>query len=111
MQDCGIEINEDELIEMQMGGNTPQENEEIQENPAEQFGGEEIEDEDDPRAELVRRLQEYERFKQAATDIDELPRTGRENFATSVDVIREDKVKPEPQVELRDILMAFQKKG
>lgn len=46
MQDCGIEINEDELIEMQMGGNTPQENEEIQENPAEQFGGEEIEDED-----------------------------------------------------------------
>ena len=41
---------------------------------------EEIEDENDPRAELVRRLQEYERFKQAATDIDELPRTGRENF-------------------------------
>ncbi len=69
---------------------------------------EEIEDEDDPRAELVRRLQEYERFKTAATDIDELPRTGRENFTTSVDVIREDKVKPEPQVELRDILMAFQ---
>ncbi|MCL4111515.1 UNVERIFIED_CONTAM: hypothetical protein GTU68_002299 [Idotea baltica] len=69
---------------------------------------EEIEDEDDPRAELVRRLQEYERFKQAASDIDELPRTGRENFATSVDVIREDKEKPEPQVELRDILIAFQ---
>jgi len=35
MQDCGIEINEDELIEMQMGGNAPQEDEEIQENPAE----------------------------------------------------------------------------
>ena len=69
---------------------------------------EEIEDEDDPRAELVRRLQEYERFKLAATDIDELPRVGRENFATSVDIIREDKVKPELKVELRDILMAFQ---
>ena len=69
---------------------------------------EEIEDEDDPRAELVRRLQEYERFKQAATDIDELPRSDRENFATSVEVIREDKEKPEPQVELRDILIAFQ---
>lgn len=69
---------------------------------------EEIEDEDDPRAELVRRLQEYERFKQAATDIDELPRKGRENFDTSVDVIRADKVKPEPQVEMRDILVAFQ---
>ncbi len=69
---------------------------------------EEIEDEDDPRAELVRRLQEYERFKQAATDIDKLPRTDRENFAASVEVIRENKEKPEPQVELRDILIAFQ---
>ena len=69
---------------------------------------EEIEDEDDPRAELVRRLQEYERFKQAATEIDELPRTDRENFATSVEVIREEKEKPEPELDLRDILMAFQ---
>jgi len=69
---------------------------------------EEIEDEDDPRAELVRRLQEYERFKKAATDIDELKRRGRDNFDTSVDVIREDKVKPEPKVEMRDILLAFQ---
>ncbi len=69
---------------------------------------EEVEDEDDPRAELVKRLQEYERFKQAATDIDELPRAGRENFATSVDVIREDKEKPEPEVDLREILLAFQ---
>lgn len=69
---------------------------------------EELEDEDDPRAELVRRLQEYERFKKVATDIDELPRTGRENFATSVDVIRADKSKPEPEVEMRDILLAFQ---
>ena len=69
---------------------------------------EEVEDEDDPRAELVKRLQEYERFKQAATDIDELPRAGRENFPTSVDVIREDKEKPEPEVDLREILLAFQ---
>ena len=36
------------------------------------------------------------------------PCVGRENFATSVDIIREDKVKPEPKVELRDILMASQ---
>lgn len=69
---------------------------------------EEVEDEDDPRAELVKRLQEYERFKQAASDLDELPRTDRENFSTSVDVIREDKVKPEPVVELRELLLAFQ---
>ncbi len=69
---------------------------------------EEIEDEDDPRAELVKRLQEYERFKKAATDLDTLPRTDRENFATSVDVIREDKKKPEPAVELRELLLSFQ---
>jgi segregation and condensation protein A len=36
------------------------------------------EDEEDPRAELIKRLQEYERFKQAAEDIDELPRMGRD---------------------------------
>jgi len=69
---------------------------------------EEVEEEDDPRAELVKRLQEYERFKQAATDIDELPRAGRENFPTSVYVIREDKDKPEPEVDLHEILLAFQ---
>src|SRR5678815_2640628 len=34
--------------------------------------------EDDPRADLVRRLQEYERFKQAAEDIDALPRQDRD---------------------------------
>jgi len=47
MQDCGIEINEDELIEMQMGGTAPEDEEtDMQQNPAEQFGGQEIEDED-----------------------------------------------------------------
>ena len=35
------------------------------------------EEEGDPRAELVRRLQEYERYKQAAEDIDHLPRVGK----------------------------------
>jgi segregation and condensation protein A len=38
----------------------------------------EEEDEDDPRAELVRRLQEYERFKKAAEDLSELPRLERD---------------------------------
>src|SRR5512139_4331513 len=37
-------------------------------------------EEDDPRAELVRRLQEYERFKQAAMDIETLPRVDRDTF-------------------------------
>ena len=69
---------------------------------------EDVEDEEDPRAELVRRLQEYERFKQAATDIDEMPHFGRDQFAVDVDVIREDKEKPEPDVDMRELLMAFQ---
>ena len=34
--------------------------------------------EDDPRAELVRRLLEYERMKQAAQALDELPQAGRD---------------------------------
>lgn len=67
----------------------------------------EIEEEDDPRAELVKRLQEYERFKQAATDIEELQRMERDNFITSVDVIRDDQEKPEPDVELSELLLAF----
>jgi len=69
---------------------------------------EEVEEEDDLRAELVRRLQEYERFKQAATDIDELPRKGRDNFDVDVEVIREDKEKPEPDVDMKELLLAFQ---
>ncbi len=65
-------------------------------------------DEDsDPRAELVRRLQEYERFKQAAEDLDELPRIGRD-FAP-VEAFVEDKtvVREPPKVELREILAAL----
>ncbi len=42
-------------------------------------------DEEDPRAALIRRLQEYERFKQAAEDIDELPREEREVFTASAE--------------------------
>ena len=41
-------------------------------------------DEEDPRAELVRRLLEYERMKQAALKLDQLPRQGREVIAISV---------------------------
>lgn len=69
---------------------------------------EEVEDEDDPRAELVRRLQEYERFKQAATDIDEMPHLGRDQFPAQIDVITAEKQNPEPDVTMRELLFAFQ---
>ena len=39
--------------------------------------------EEDPRAELIRRLQEYERIKKAAEEIDKLPRHGRDTFVAS----------------------------
>lgn len=64
-------------------------------------------EESDPRAELVRRLQEYERFKQAAEDLDELPMEGRD--FTMVEAFVEDKtvVRVPPAVELREILAAL----
>jgi segregation and condensation protein A len=40
--------------------------------------------EEDPRAELVRRLLEYERMKKAAQGLDELPQVGRDVVAISV---------------------------
>ncbi len=67
----------------------------------------EEEHEEDPRAELVRRLQEYERYKQAAEDIDELPRVGREVFTVQVEGPVRGGDKPQPHVELRDVLIAF----
>jgi len=65
-------------------------------------------DEDDPRAELVRRLQEYERFKKAAGDIDELPRLERDNVVTEIRSPDRKVVKLQPNVELREVLLAFQ---
>jgi len=64
-------------------------------------------DEDDPRAELVRRLQEYERFKLAAEDLDLLPRLHRDVFQTSAKAPDLKIVKPLPEVELKELLLAF----
>lgn len=63
--------------------------------------------EEDPRAELVRRLQEYERYKQAAEDLDKLPRTERDTFPIEIDSKQISVVKPEPHVDLRDVLLAL----
>jgi segregation and condensation protein A len=65
------------------------------------------EEEGDPRAELVRRLQEYERYKQAAEDIDELPRVGRDVFPAEVAPPDLKVVRVPPKVELSDVLTAF----
>jgi len=68
---------------------------------------ESLDEEDDPRAELVRRLQEYERFKQAAQDIDELPRVGRDVYLTDAELPELQQDRPVPEVNLKDLLMAF----
>jgi len=61
----------------------------------------------DPRAELVRRLQEYERFKKAAEDIDALPRMERDFGVASVQVQDKNVVRLPPPVELRELLLAL----
>ena len=64
-------------------------------------------EENDPRAELMRRLQEYEQFKAAALDLDQLSRLERDvhEIETDISAIRVNKVYPE--VDLREVLLAF----
>lgn len=66
------------------------------------------EEEDDPRAFLIRKLQEYEAIKKAAEEIDLLPRNERDTFETSVDVSSITVLQPLPDVQLKEILLAFQ---
>ena len=69
-------------------------------------GEEEIE-EIDPRMELLRRLQEYERYKQAAENIDSLPRLDRDlHFAKAALPVIE-KVQPDPVVDLSELLLVL----
>ncbi len=65
--------------------------------------GEEV----DPRAELVRRLQEYERFKTVAVELDHIPRMERDIFLGTVELDKLQIVKPHPAVELTELLLAF----
>lgn len=67
----------------------------------------EQEQEDDPRAELVRRLQEYERFKKAAEDLNELPRLERDTYLASADAPERKVVAQLPDVTLKELLLAF----
>lgn len=69
-------------------------------------GGEE-EEENDPRAELIRRLQEYERFKQAAEDIDNLPRLIRDIHLITAEPPSVELERPHPDVELMEIMLAL----
>src|SRR5690242_3270245 len=64
-------------------------------------------EEGDPRAELVRRLQEYERFKKAAEDIDAIPRMERDTSTVSAFVPERVITRTPPPVDLREMLLAL----
>ena len=65
------------------------------------------EEEEDPRAQLIRRLQEYERYKQAAEDIDALPRIDRDIYPTAINVPENNVTPPQPEVDLKEVALAF----
>lgn len=69
--------------------------------------GDSLNEEEDPRAELVRRLQEYERFKKAAEDIDRLPRVDRETWVATADLVDRPVAAVLPDVTLKEMLLAF----
>ncbi|MET0056516.1 MAG: segregation/condensation protein A, partial [Candidatus Thiodiazotropha sp. 6PLUC10] len=67
----------------------------------------EEEDVEDPRAELIRRLQEYERYKQAAEDLDGLEHMTRDTFQAHAELVDRHVEAQEPDVSLREIMSAL----
>jgi segregation and condensation protein A len=63
--------------------------------------------ETDPRADLVRRLQEYERFKTAAESIDRIPRMDRDTWIGSAEMGERKSSRPVPQIAMQEMLLAF----
>ncbi len=68
---------------------------------------EEFEDEDDPRSELIRRLQEYEQIKTAAEDLNEVPRIERDLFVAAASKPKLVREHGEPDVDLREVLLSL----
>ncbi|NND68918.1 MAG: segregation/condensation protein A [Halioglobus sp.] len=64
-------------------------------------------DEEDPRAQLIRRLQEYERFKKVAEDIEEMPRMERDTWTVSAAPPKIEREAPEPDIDMRELLLAL----
>ena len=67
----------------------------------------EEDEEDDPRAELVRRLQEYERYKKAADNLSDLPRLERDVFVASAEAAKPKLAMKLPDVTLKELLLSF----
>jgi len=68
---------------------------------------EEEEEETDPRMELIRRLQEYERYKKAAEDLNSLPRLDRDFYHASAALPKIERITPDPEVDLDEVLLSL----
>jgi segregation and condensation protein A len=75
--------------------------------PTSQEGEEE--EEEDPRAELVRRLLEYQKYKEAAQGLERRPLLDRDVFIRSISPEKEEPVPEELEVNLFELLEAFRK--
>ena len=64
-------------------------------------------DENDPRAELVRRLQEYERVREAAENVDAMPRLERERQQLKIEAPTLSREQPLPDITLKELLLAL----
>ena len=69
---------------------------------------EEIEDEEDPRAELVRRLLEYERYRKVSEEINELDRVERDIYPSSVETGQFEQPLILPDIQLKELVFSFQ---
>ena len=65
------------------------------------------EEDPDPRATLIRRLQEYERFKRAAEDLDEIPREGRDFAVGKAQPPDRNLTRPDPDIDMKELLIAL----
>ena len=66
-----------------------------------------LDEEDDPRAELIRRLQEYEQIKEAAEGLAEMPRIERDIFVGNAEKPELIKQHSDPEVDMREVLVAL----
>ncbi len=66
------------------------------------------EEAEDPRAELIRRLQEYEVFKNAAMNMDKLTRLDRDVFLARAEFSDVERVTMRPNVSLNDLKKALE---
>ena len=64
-------------------------------------------EEEDPRVRLIMQLREYERFKNASERVAELPRMGRDNFSVCMDMPDIKQVRPQPTVQMDELLAAY----